>query len=167
MSLFWITLNLFLNLFFEKDPALTPSISITALVATWQVMFSRETSTASKKDPTNGKAVAPLQETHGCKGVALALHVTTSSLTFALCCLGGFQDPATANPKKRGLNSVLSLLWAGGWTRWLPVVPATFPSPRATPQISQSQEIPISLCRVFIWICFPVIYGELRWQTLQ
>lgn len=117
MSLFWITLNLFLNLFFEKDPALTPSISITALVATWQVMFSRETSTASKKDPTNGKAVAPLQEAHGCKGVALALRVTTSSLAFALCCLGGFQDPAAANPKQRGLNSVLSLLWAGGWTR--------------------------------------------------
>lgn len=52
---------------------------------------------ASKKEFTNDKAFVPLQEAYGWKGVALALHVITSSLAFALCCLGGFQDPALSN----------------------------------------------------------------------
>lgn len=60
---------------------------------------------ASKKHPTNDKAFVPLQEAYGWKGAALALHVITSCLVFALCCLGGFQDLAGASAGQPHLNS--------------------------------------------------------------
>lgn len=125
-------------------------------------MFSSETSTASKEHPTSDKAFVSAQEAYGWKGVALAPHVITSSLALALCCLGGFQAPAGASPKKPGLNSKLCLLWAESGPRdslqtlppLLPTVPLhTFHRP--------------GTCRDFTWICFPVISGELLCQTLQ
>lgn len=56
-----------------------------ALVGYCQVIFSRETAAASKKDLTNDGAFVPLQKACGWKGAALALHgITSSCICFVL-----------------------------------------------------------------------------------
>lgn len=96
-------------------------------MADCQVIFSSETSKALKEHPTNDiicSFAGSMWLERRSPGIAhgyilLYLHCAI---------LGVFKTQLESSPKKSGLSSMLSLCWAGGWTRWFPEVPSTSPS---------------------------------------